>query len=533
MGLIRKLLALLLVLAPGIAFPSDLTVPNEFVGGTTAEASEVNANFDAVETAIDDNDSRIDELVSDEGFRPVYLVEDYGTGLAGINAALAACDTAADAATSLPGIVMLPRGGTTIVVTGSDESPLIDMPETANGDDNNRYASCELRGWGMTPQQAFGNPSSGSFLYFYNPDAMTADGDGRRVLIQFGGYGQQFSDFGLGISGDAATSYDGTTAMFGCSTARGAFAACEYGVKAWDVDRVSLGAAATSGNGVGIETIFGLDGAIRDSWISNFTTGYLPTHMDGTANNTVMLENNRFSGNDDAILIDGTLACQDMYLFENTIESNVNGVHLTNDATCHVTMIGNHFEQDSAGTQAGARDVWVEGTAGSVTIVGGAMMGDITDANHIVIAAAQASADTPTHIVQGVRFIDHDQTNYTVASGARFVIDGDYSRSTVLVPTASANDSDTSAASTAFVQQEINGAGGTDLTCSSGSCDVDSTVTRNADLAAYTTGTSTPTDGSTACNTGDMHLETDAFKIYFCVDGATDDWYGVALTDSP
>lgn len=54
-----------------------------------------------------------------------------------------------------------------------------------------------------------------------------------------------------------------------------------------------------------------------------------------------------------------------------------------------------------------------------------------------------------------------------------------------------------------------------------------------AELSAYTTGTSTPTDGSTACNTGDMHLETDAFKIYFCVDGTTDDWYGVAITDTP
>lgn len=103
----------------------------------------------------------------------------------------------------------------------------------------------------------------------------------------------------------------------------------------------------------------------------------------------------------------------------------------------------------------------------------------------------------------------------------------------VAVPTASADDSDTSAASTAFVQQEINGAGGTDLTCSSGVCNVDAAVTRDAELSAYTTGTSTPVDGSTACNTGDMHLETDAFKIYFCVDGATDEWYGVALSDTP
>lgn len=39
--------------------------------------------------------------------------------------------------------------------------------------------------------------------------------------------------------------------------------------------------------------------------------------------------------------------------------------------------------------------------------------------------------------------------------------------------TASADDNDTSLATTAFVQQEINGAGGTNLSCSSGQCNVD------------------------------------------------------------
>lgn len=58
-------------------------------------------------------------------------------------------------------------------------------------------------------------------------------------------------------------------------------------------------------------------------------------------------------------------------------------------------------------------------------------------------------------------------------------------------------------------------------------------ITRDSELAAYTTGTSTPTDGSTACNTGDMHLDTDDFKIYYCTDGATDKWYGVLLSDTP
>lgn len=60
-----------------------------------------------------------------------------------------------------------------------------------------------------------------------------------------------------------------------------------------------------------------------------------------------------------------------------------------------------------------------------------------------------------------------------------------------------------------------------------------SDVTRDSELNAYTIGTSAPTDGSTACTEGDMYLDHSANKVYWCVDSATDDWFGVALTDTP
>ena len=41
---------------------SDLTTPNEFSAGTAAVAAEVNVNFAAVETAVNDNDARIGAL---------------------------------------------------------------------------------------------------------------------------------------------------------------------------------------------------------------------------------------------------------------------------------------------------------------------------------------------------------------------------------------------------------------------------------------------------------------------------------------
>ena len=50
------------LLGIGQARASDLSVPHGFSAGTPALAAEVNANFSAVETAVDDNDARIIQL---------------------------------------------------------------------------------------------------------------------------------------------------------------------------------------------------------------------------------------------------------------------------------------------------------------------------------------------------------------------------------------------------------------------------------------------------------------------------------------
>lgn len=56
----RRALGLMLLLAvPLVAVAGTVTLPNTFVNGTIAEADQVNANFDAVKAAVDDNDSRI------------------------------------------------------------------------------------------------------------------------------------------------------------------------------------------------------------------------------------------------------------------------------------------------------------------------------------------------------------------------------------------------------------------------------------------------------------------------------------------
>ena len=54
-------LCLVLVIV-GVSAASSVSVPNTFTGGTPAVAAEVNANFSAVENAINDNDSRVTAL---------------------------------------------------------------------------------------------------------------------------------------------------------------------------------------------------------------------------------------------------------------------------------------------------------------------------------------------------------------------------------------------------------------------------------------------------------------------------------------
>ena len=81
--------------------------------------------------------------------------------------------------------------------------------------------------------------------------------------------------------------------------------------------------------------------------------------------------------------------------------------------------------------------------------------------------------------------------------------------------TASANDNDTSVSTTAFVQQEINGAGGTGLTCSSGVCNVDLGTDISISELALTLG-----DGLTAtANTISGIPDTKNFSI----SGVTED----------
>jgi hypothetical protein len=55
------------IATPLVVVASSVTLPNLFTNGTTADATEVNANFNAVKAAIDDNDGRLTALETSGG----------------------------------------------------------------------------------------------------------------------------------------------------------------------------------------------------------------------------------------------------------------------------------------------------------------------------------------------------------------------------------------------------------------------------------------------------------------------------------
>jgi len=67
-GITTYLLIAVFSLAGGVGYADPLTIPNTFVSGAKAKAADVNANFQAVKNAVDNNDARISSL--EAGYSP-------------------------------------------------------------------------------------------------------------------------------------------------------------------------------------------------------------------------------------------------------------------------------------------------------------------------------------------------------------------------------------------------------------------------------------------------------------------------------
>ena len=214
-------------------------------------------------------------------------------------------------------------------------------------------------------------------------------------------------------------------------------------------------------------------------------------------------------------------------------------------------------------------EAWLYTNANEVDAALDALEARDTIAEHESVDGVNVILSTEIDTSAELRGILTDETG----TGAAVFAGGAIGAATATTP--SVDDNDTSVATTAFVQAETVAAGdvtgtlgsgltigsnavalSTDTTgnyvatiADSGASEVTvsgsgsegaavtlaiaSSITRDSELSAYTVGTSAPVDGSTACVEGDMYLDHTANKIYFCVDDATDDWFGVALTDTP
>ena len=74
-----------------LCLASELTVPNQFSSGDVTSASDVNANFAAIEAAVNDNHARIQEGLQSQS-RPVFVgYSEVVEGFSGLNNWQLAC----------------------------------------------------------------------------------------------------------------------------------------------------------------------------------------------------------------------------------------------------------------------------------------------------------------------------------------------------------------------------------------------------------------------------------------------------------
>lgn len=122
---------------------SAYTITNTFSSGTTAVASQVNANFSAAKTAIDDNDSRITalEAVDTSAELRGVLTDETGTGAAvfaggAIGAATATTASSGDNDTSVATTAFVQTELATKSAASSTDNAVVRFDGTA-GDEQN------------------------------------------------------------------------------------------------------------------------------------------------------------------------------------------------------------------------------------------------------------------------------------------------------------------------------------------------------------------------------------------------------------
>lgn len=280
--------------------------------------------------------------------------------------------------------------------------------------------------------------------------------------------------------------------------------------------RCSKGGAA-SANGVCIHLTDPVKGLVSNSESELLGAGFVVTGTLGSGG--TVFDHNRLEtqGNSTGVGLligEGNYACTNILLTGNIFEGNNIGLKIDTTASgsksCVVTDISPHYE-NSIGSNY--EDVRATG-ANSYLRIGGYSAGAGSGAEKTFHRTTQTDSAATDIFVGGALYgtITMDAGVCMIHGVSDWYSGGDTGDGT--------NPCTRMGADAAGFYFDWNHDGNFDL-------GTDSRIGRS------TAGTATPTDGSTACETNDDYLETDAFKFYRCVDGATDKWYGVQLVDTP
>lgn len=149
------------------ASAAELTTPNEFTAGTAAIAAEVNANFAAVETAVNDNDARIGAMEAMTSMTDVFtfFLPDEVTPAAGDVVGTATLNRTAEGVNVVIDTTMLTPGGAYSIWWVVFNNPAACDPAGCSGAD---FSTPEVEGSVLNATgrvaDANGNASFSAFL---------------------------------------------------------------------------------------------------------------------------------------------------------------------------------------------------------------------------------------------------------------------------------------------------------------------------------------------------------------------------------
>ncbi len=282
-------------------------------------------------------------------------------------------------------------------------------------------APCKLKGI-TSDVLASSSDALGSSIICNNTSAMTAV-DGMKACVVSQGDGQVIEDLNIITSTGSDSSTVGLLVRAPNSDGFLAGARANRNVV---LDNVSVQTEDVTSSGRGIVTEFVLGGEfdIRVRGYSTAGLALLDRDVAGASNNAIRVSG-RIQSTGDAILIDGDLSCQDLYLDGMIIEGNARGVHLTSTATCRVNISNTHIENDKDDSLfAGTEGIFNESANAVLNISNSFFDNDLANLDYHIRTTAARASGLPKDSITGVSFRSNRKPAVTYVSIADYVMNG-------------------------------------------------------------------------------------------------------------